>query len=144
LHFYRTDGSVPTNGLSTFTVPLEEDKWQNNNGNEADRAHMLMTLADITAIYIKATYTTIAEEAALVDVSMETASRSGGSGVRAWPVEECSCPQGHQGLSCEDCQPGYYKSESGIYLGICERCECNGHADECDSKTGKCLVRFFK
>uniref|UniRef100_A0A182JY83 Basement membrane-specific heparan sulfate proteoglycan core protein n=1 Tax=Anopheles christyi TaxID=43041 RepID=A0A182JY83_9DIPT len=51
----------------------------------------------------------------------------------------CQCPTGHIGLSCEDCAPGYYKGDQGIYLGLCEPCACNGHSDECDPQTGACL-----
>lgn len=98
-----------------------------------------MALANVTAIYIKATYTTVAEEAGLSQVELDVArDQNFGSNLRAWEVEQCSCPLGHQGLSCEDCSPGYYKGEQGLYLGLCEPCECNGHSNECDSKTGAC------
>lgn len=37
------------------------------------------------------------------------------------------------GRACDQCHPGYWNFPS------CQRCECNGHADLCDPRTGKCL-----
>ena len=56
-------------------------------------------------------------------------------------VEDCQCPPNYMGLSCEDCAPGYYRSpQKGPYGGFCVQCQCNGHSNECDVNTGKCLV----
>ncbi|XP_070509913.1 basement membrane-specific heparan sulfate proteoglycan core protein-like isoform X1 [Chironomus tepperi] len=139
LHHYRSD-TIPPFGTQTFTVPIYERSWQHyEEGIPATRQHLLMTLANVTAVYIKATYTTVAEEAALSHVALDVAREQDyGSHQRAWEVEQCSCPPGHEGLSCEDCSPGYYTGEQGLYLGLCEPCDCNGHSEECDSKTGIC------
>ncbi|XP_070509893.1 basement membrane-specific heparan sulfate proteoglycan core protein isoform X10 [Chironomus tepperi] len=139
LHHYRSD-TIPPFGTQTFTVPIYERSWQHyEEAIPATRQHLLMTLANVTAVYIKATYTTVAEEAALSHVALDVAREQDyGSHQRAWEVEQCSCPPGHEGLSCEDCSPGYYKGEQGLYLGLCEPCDCNGHSEECDSKTGIC------
>ena len=45
-----------------------------------------------------------------------------------------------QGLSCEECAPGYTKTRSGLYLGTCEPCSCNGKSSTCDPDDGVCLV----
>jgi hypothetical protein len=57
----------------------------------------------------------------------------------ALTVEECRCPENYQGLSCEECAPGFYRIESGSHGGYCVPCQCHGHATECDVTTGKCL-----
>lgn len=118
-----------------------EDFWQNyEDGNKASRPYLLMALANVSDIFIKATYNTVSNEAALSHVSLDIASEhTYGSATRAWPVEQCQCVEGHTGLSCEDCLPGYYKGDGGLYLGLCEKCECNGHSDECDAVSGACL-----
>lgn len=61
----------------------------------------------------------------------------------ALAVEQCLCPPNYQGLSCEECAPGYYRIQSGPHGGYCAPCECHGHASECDVNTGVCLVRFL-
>lgn len=138
LHYRREE--VAPSGSQAYVVPILEGNWQRTDGNIVNREHLLMTLADVSDIFIKATYTTITEEAALSHVSLDIATEQNtGSYQRAVEVEQCSCPVGHQGLSCEDCAPGYKRSDQGIYLGLCEPCSCNGHSDECDSETGVCL-----
>ena len=37
---------------------------------------------------------------------------------------------------------GFTRTGSGLYLGTCERCDCNGHATGCDPDTGDCLVNL--
>lgn len=49
-----------------------------------------------------------------------------------------SCPPGYKGSSCEDCDQGCTRSEGGLYLGVCERCQCNGHSEDCDPESGIC------
>lgn len=41
----------------------------------------------------------------------------------------------------QKCSPGYYRDGTGLFLGRCVPCECNGLAGECEEKTGRCLVR---
>jgi len=53
---------TPT-GSKTFVVPILEDNWQRPDGILINREHLLMALADVDGIYIKATYTTSTEEA---------------------------------------------------------------------------------
>lgn len=135
---YRRDEILPS-GSQSYVVPIVEQSWHRSDGNTVNREHLLMALADVSNIFIKGTYTTTTEEAALSYVSLDTASEHNtGSYVRAVEVEQCSCAPGHQGLSCEDCSPGYSRGLDGIYLGLCHRCECNGHSDECDPETGTC------
>lgn len=43
-----------------------------------------------------------------------------------------SCPQ--------DCDIGYTRMPSGLYLGTCERCSCHGHTEVCEPESGACQV----
>ncbi|KAL3282973.1 hypothetical protein HHI36_006131, partial [Cryptolaemus montrouzieri] len=140
LLYYAKGQTLPTNSAQTFVVPLLEQHWQRSDGQVADREHLLMALADLKAIYIKATYTTNTMESALVSVSLDTANvRNTGSLERASSVEHCYCPEGYKGLSCEDCAFGYTRGDGGLYLGFCEPCNCNGHSNECHPETGECM-----
>ncbi|XP_068986160.1 basement membrane-specific heparan sulfate proteoglycan core protein-like isoform X34 [Bombus flavifrons] len=135
---YFSKESPEPNTPQTFVVPLLEQYWQRNDGTQADREHLLMALADIRAIRIKATYTTHTDEAALSLVSLDTAEKYNTGRTRAVEVEECSCPVGYKGLSCEDCDVGYTRGGEGLYLGTCEPCYCNGHSNQCNPDTGVC------
>lgn len=75
---------------------------------------------------------------------MDIAENRNTGQARAQEVEQCVCPAGHTGLSCEDCDAGYTRSEQGLYLGLCELCDCNGHSEQCDPDTGVCQVLLLE
>ncbi|XP_017768750.1 PREDICTED: basement membrane-specific heparan sulfate proteoglycan core protein-like isoform X5 [Nicrophorus vespilloides] len=137
IRYFANDTRTSSNNL-TMKVPILEQYWQRADGNVADREHLMMALAEIESISIKATYTTNTREAALQMVSLDTASDRNTGNARALPVEQCSCPVGYKGLSCEECDAGYTRTLGGIYLGLCEKCDCNGHSNKCDPNSGDC------
>lgn len=61
----------------------------------------MMALADLDEILIRATYSTDMVSASIAGVSMETAVPTYSSLPRALEVEECRCPPGYRGLSCQ-------------------------------------------
>ncbi|XP_034337833.2 basement membrane-specific heparan sulfate proteoglycan core protein isoform X5 [Magallana gigas] len=126
------------NTPSSYRVPFTENAWTALDGSATTREFLLMALADLDAILIRATFTRDTDEASIRDVVMDIAEdRVTGQG-RASTVEQCQCPRGYKGLSCEDCDVGYTRSGGGAYLGTCEPCQCNGHSGECDPDTGRC------
>ncbi|KFD63486.1 hypothetical protein M514_06434 [Trichuris suis] len=46
---------------------------------------------------------------------------------------QCKCREGVYGRQCDQCQPGFWGFPE------CRQCQCNGHADICDQKTGACI-----
>ncbi|KAH6921814.1 hypothetical protein HPB50_005331 [Hyalomma asiaticum] len=46
---------------------------------------------------------------------------------------QCKCRPNTYGRQCDECQPGFWNYPN------CQRCDCNGHADTCDSRTGHCI-----
>lgn len=79
------------------------------DGKQVSREHFLLALADVKTILIKATYSENTDVASIVSASIETAEPNG-DGPFAQHVEQCQCPVGYVGTSCEDCAPGYTRS----------------------------------
>nr|XP_039259403.1 basement membrane-specific heparan sulfate proteoglycan core protein-like isoform X1 [Styela clava] len=136
---YRSNVHPSPGRPASYDVKLTEDYWVNTDNTPATREHLMMALADIESILVRATYSTDMLYTSVYDISLEASADRNTGGRRAVEVEYCSCPPGYEGLSCEDCAPGYYRSSDGPYLGTCVRCSCNGHSDRCDTKTGQCL-----
>ncbi|KAM4652668.1 basement membrane-specific heparan sulfate proteoglycan core protein [Discoglossus pictus] len=122
----------------SFEVVFRETNWKRPDGQQTTREHLMMVLADLDEILIRASYSTDMLSAGITGVSMETASPSYTSLPQALEVEECRCPPGYKGLSCQDCATGYTRTGGGLYLGHCELCDCNGHSDSCHPETGAC------
>ncbi|XP_067227655.1 basement membrane-specific heparan sulfate proteoglycan core protein isoform X15 [Chanodichthys erythropterus] len=124
--------------LSTITVPFRESAWRRTDGQPCTREHLLMALADISLFMIRATYADNMAESSISNIQMDIAVPHSTGNERALEVEECACPQGYTGPSCQECDTGYTRTP-GLYLGTCEKCDCSGHASGCDSETGDCL-----
>ncbi|VBB30312.1 unnamed protein product, partial [Acanthocheilonema viteae] len=124
---------------NTVEVSLFEDHWQRVDGQLATREHLLMALADLDSLLIKMSYVDECSSSSLISVSLDYAEPHATGGQIAYEVEQCQCPPGYIGTSCEDCAPGYSRTGGGLYLGLCERCECHGHASQCDKEHGFCM-----
>ncbi|PBC25348.1 Laminin subunit alpha [Apis cerana cerana] len=128
--------------FTNFQASLEliEVNFVTHNRLSATREQLMVVLEDLQGIFIRATYWNPSIRASLsymtLDVTTEIYSPQY---LPASSVEQCQCPPNYQGLSCEECAPGYYRVQSGPHGGYCVRCECNGHADTCDVNTGICL-----
>ncbi|XP_061650019.1 basement membrane-specific heparan sulfate proteoglycan core protein isoform X13 [Phyllopteryx taeniolatus] len=123
----------------TVTVTFRESAWRRADGQPCTREHLLMALADVSGLLIRATYADNMAESSILDIKMDIAVPHSTGNERALEVEECACPQGYSGPSCQECEEGYTRTSSGLYLGTCERCDCNGYASSCDQETGRCL-----
>ncbi|KAJ8737484.1 hypothetical protein PYW08_000079 [Mythimna loreyi] len=134
---YFGDFQASHEGILNASVQFLEKGWQRPDGKEVSREHFLLALADVKTILIKATYSPLSQLGSPVSASIETAEADG-YGPTAFHVEQCTCPPGYIGTSCEDCAPGFKRSSSGLYLELCEPCECNGKSSMCNPETGVC------
>ncbi|XP_077990917.1 laminin subunit alpha-2-like [Glandiceps talaboti] len=134
----------PFSGIPmSYDLELLENEWELRDAiflDYAPRDLFMMVLYDIQAIMIRATYGPDTEGAVLSDLSVEIGipKSDDPSLPEAMDIEECACPEGYQGLSCQECAPGYVRVSNGPYLGSCRPCTCNNHGQMCDSSTGIC------
>ncbi|KAI6075043.1 Laminin subunit alpha-1 [Aix galericulata] len=144
----------PENGVrSDKEVEMKEDSWKYFNSvseKPVSRSDFMSVLSNIEYILIKAAYGQGLQQSRIANISMEIAVKfeemhRGRS--RAHLIEQCRCPAGYTGFSCQSCAPGYYR-EKPIELGVreshtviarCLPCQCNNHSETCDPETGKCL-----
>ncbi|XP_032166436.1 laminin subunit alpha-1 [Mustela erminea] len=111
-----------------------------NKKREIDRDQLMTVLANVTHLLIRANYNSAKRALYRLDsVSLDTASPNVIDLALATEVEHCECPQGYAGISCESCLPGYYRVDGILFGGICQPCDCHGHAAECDIH-GVCLA----
>ncbi|EPQ08178.1 Laminin subunit alpha-1 [Myotis brandtii] len=111
-----------------------------NNKREIDRDQLMTVLANVTHLLIRANYNSAKMALYRLDsVSLDTASPNVIDLALATEVEHCECPQGYAGISCESCLSGYYRVDGILFGGICQPCECHGHAAECDIQ-GVCFA----
>ncbi|KAG7156955.1 Basement membrane-specific heparan sulfate proteoglycan core protein-like 4, partial [Homarus americanus] len=86
----------------------------------ASREEIMMVLENMELLLIRALYSDGSYvNATLSDVQLDTAVIPGSEQGRAVLVEECNCPQGYMGLSCQDCAPNYRRVQVGPWLGEC-------------------------
>uniref|UniRef100_A0A673CU24 Laminin subunit alpha 3 n=1 Tax=Sphaeramia orbicularis TaxID=375764 RepID=A0A673CU24_9TELE len=120
-------------------VQFTEGNWRHAGTNRpVSREELMMVLASLVGLRVRALYFTQSQRLSLGEVGLEEATNTG-TGGPGNTVEDCSCPPEYTGDSCEKCAPGYFRDGSGSYLGRCLPCNCNGHANECEDKTGRCL-----
>lgn len=141
---YKHDKSFQSGIINSISVPLFENHWLSSDGQRLSREKLMTVLADIDLFLLKATHSSDVIAVSLLSVTLDIAvdRQSGGRNLvsEALSVELCRCPIGYQGLSCEECIPGYTRAAVKPNVGLCEPCFCNGHSSDCDPKTGICKV----
>ncbi|XP_061212315.1 laminin subunit alpha-1 isoform X2 [Neopsephotus bourkii] len=144
----------PENGVRTDKeVEMKEDSWKYFNSVSDEpvlRSDFMSVLSNVEYILIKAAYGQGLQQSRIANISMEIAVKFEEMHLgraRARLVEQCRCPSGYAGLSCQSCAPGYYRgkhTELGVkelhtLIAPCVPCQCHNHSDTCDPETGKCL-----
>uniref|UniRef100_A0A8C3R9B8 Basement membrane-specific heparan sulfate proteoglycan core protein n=1 Tax=Cyanoderma ruficeps TaxID=181631 RepID=A0A8C3R9B8_9PASS len=144
----------PENGVRTDKeVEIKEDSWKYFNSvsdKPVLRSDFMSVLSNVEYILIKAAYGQGLQQSRIANISMETAVKFEEMHLGrplAHLVEQCRCPAGYTGLSCQSCAPGYYRGkhtelsvrEPHTLIAPCVPCQCNNHSETCDPDTGKCL-----
>jgi len=101
-------------------------KWTRDRDGlqeEVSRADLLMVMQNLVDIMVRATYDENMINTYLTMVELEYGTDKfdvvlPGNNRATW-VEQCQCPAGYVGTSCERCADGYTRRETGQYLGEC-------------------------
>ncbi|KRZ28597.1 Laminin-like protein epi-1 [Trichinella pseudospiralis] len=123
-------------------VDLLPERWTHENGEPVTRAQLMTVLHNVTALLVKASYYTRLQRVVMKMFTMTTADSSSlvtAERQAALNVEICRCPPPYKGTSCEECAEGFYRVNTGPFLGSCVPCKCHGHSKSCDPRTGLCL-----
>jgi laminin alpha 3/5 len=122
------------------SVEMIESNFQTLAGGPVSRETFMTVLRDLSKIYIRASYFDDGLVTYISDVTLTFADEDPENYhlYKEIPAEKCMCPPGYEGLSCENCAPGYYRDPNGPYGGYCIPCDCNGHAATCNCDTGVC------
>ena len=137
---YYSGIKITPNEQTNITAIFEPYYWVAPSGASVDRSDLMVVLNNLKGVYLRASYGTDQDgQARLSGVVMESAEEGEG-GDMVSSVEQCECPPGYHGHSCEACSVGYWQQKMGPYGPICAKCNCHGHADNCHPLTGKCNV----
>ncbi|GFO21134.1 laminin subunit alpha-3 [Plakobranchus ocellatus] len=137
VHFHDTQPAP--NYPFKFEVELQEYNFRHVRTNApVSREQFMMLLHSMDSLVIRASYFSKMEQIRLKEVTLQVASEQG-QGELAESVEMCQCPPTYKGLSCESCASGSYRPSSSTPQGICVKCNCHGHTDQCDINTGECF-----
>jgi hypothetical protein len=119
---------------------MNEQSFRKPDGTIPTRLDFLQLLANIDYILVRAANHRDMRATAIKELSMDITVAQNTGQHPALMVEECVCPEGYRGLSCELCAQGYQHVEDPDYpLGRCVKCSCNSHSTKCD-ENGRCLV----
>lgn len=119
-------------------VQLVESNFRQASSNSlVSREELMMILSRLESLHIRALYFSETQRLTLGEVGLEDVTS--GSGRVALNVEICSCPPQYTGDSCQECAPGHYRENKGLYLGRCVPCRCNGHSTRCQDGSGICI-----
>lgn len=123
---------IDYNPEGEIQVSLLERNFKWSDGRPLAREDFMMVLVDIDAIKIKATCSPDFESLGIQSAIMEHVNFNNPTDYSGLPsVEECRCPEGYIGSSCESCDQGYYRETAGRYLGQCLPCKCSGNCKTC-------------
>ncbi|XP_050080660.1 basement membrane-specific heparan sulfate proteoglycan core protein-like [Anopheles maculipalpis] len=111
----------PTNTVfnRTLQIKLQESSFIHQNGSSLDRTDFLTVFAYIDRFLIRMRPTNGRFEPSEQSIVMDSASDYQRGIGHAGHIEQCRCPVGFRGTSCERCDFGYNRAFIGPPMGLC-------------------------
>lgn len=126
----------------SYEVTFDERFWKKDRtgGANVTSDEMIAVLGNVRNIYIRGKWTqALRQFTALANVRMEYSTSAMVGRNVSTNVENCTCPIGYSGLSCQQCSPGYTRAiPYGSAYSACVPCKCNNHATTCNPDNGIC------
>ncbi|XP_053624887.1 basement membrane-specific heparan sulfate proteoglycan core protein isoform X4 [Plodia interpunctella] len=124
---YETLVYTQNGDKSTIQVKLVPGSWlkySSGRPTPASREDIMMALDNVENILLRAELNGAGVD--ITDFLMQSAQHIDAGLGPANLVEECICPDGYTGLSCQNCASGYERDSSGPWLGHCrpQRKQC--------------------
>jgi len=132
---YEVGYEHPNQDSGKIRVNLSERNFRHlSSGEPVTRPEMMRLLNDLDSIMILATPYRGVSSVSISNVGMETTDYDLpiGSDDPIPGVEECICPEGYKGHSCQLCAEGHFRDKSNGGDGICKRCDCYPNCNYCD------------
>eukprot|EP00094_Tigriopus_californicus_P007836 TCALIF_07546-PA protein Name:"Similar to Hspg2 Basement membrane-specific heparan sulfate proteoglycan core protein (Mus musculus)" AED:0.27 eAED:0.27 QI:67/0.56/0.38/1/0.8/0.76/26/0/2378 len=126
---------VPSNELkaneaNALKIRLWEGLWfkrayPNGQGVQggvpATRNEIMMALQNVQHLLIKGQYLSDVVDTTIESLKIGSAENQDQGLGPATLVEQCRCPKGYMGLSCEECAPDYERVQQGPWKGVCRQ-----------------------
>ena len=186
--YHRSADTPQPDVYVDYSVPLVESAWSKRPDSAAQsparwsgqpattpraasldvvtREDMMKVLQDLEYIRVRVLYDSLAQSSSIRQIKLGTAvSENTGQGL-ASRVEQCICPPGYEGLSCEKCASGYEREagqcvqarleflpqvpvespgeESPPQPGAEQRVDCDPNGSvypQADPRTGQCVCK---
>ncbi|XP_065068970.1 laminin subunit gamma-1-like [Rhopilema esculentum] len=126
----------------SYKVMFQERYWAKNQigGASVTSEEFIAVISNLRSLHIRGKWTTASRQSSyLANIQMEYSTNTAVSSNASYNVENCSCPLGYTGLSCERCDRGYTRSTPyGAASTSCVPCRCNNHSSTCNPVNGVC------
>ncbi len=145
LHWYSSEEFVSDTRLFYYIPLMVSLEWKRVKGgikDPATREDFLTVLSKLEFVLVKASRAEEMKETFLKKIMIDIAVAVD-TGFVAHGIEECQCPRGYRGFSCEDCDRGFYRDSfdrSNGDLGKCKPCDCNGNEKQCNLDQSRRLI----